>query len=178
MNRFFFALWPDNTTREVILNVRSQLALSGRMTAKSNLHMTLLFLGKLDVNQQQNIIKRAAQIVCPEFEMHITHSGYFNNSKAAWLGVKPIPEVLLELHKYLLLAADKSHIPIKPQAYKPHVTLARKASSVSTLRVSPIIWPVTDFVLLESIDTAQGVLYQVVQHFTLQTDKKAGNWPP
>ena len=166
MSRFFFALWPDDTIREAILNCRSSLALSGRMTDKANLHVTLVFLGQLNVNQLQNIIKQAEQIVCPPFECCLTRTGYFKHSKAAWLGMKLIPETLSDLHQQLLSAADNSHIPIKQQTYRPHVTLARKAAPISTQAIAPITWFVRDFVLLESIDSVKGVHYRAIKYFT------------
>ena len=167
MSRFFFALWPDNSTREAIIKCRSQWTISGRMTDRSNLHITVVFLGKLNINQLQNIIKQAEKIVCPNFEICLNHSGYFKNSRAAWLGLEFIPDSLIQLHRQLLEAADISHIPVTRKTYTPHVTLARKSSSLSKQIISPMVWHVNDFVLLESIDTNTGVKYQIVKRFTL-----------
>jgi len=96
----------------------------------------------------------------------LTHTGYFKQSKAAWLGMKLIPETLSDLHQQLLSAADKCHIPINQQTYRPHVTLARKAAPISTQAIAPIRWFVRDFVLLESIDSVKGVHYRAIKYFT------------
>lgn len=166
MSRFFFALWPDKQTRNAILKCRSQLDFRGRSVNPSNLHMTLVFIGKMTLNQQQKIIQQAEKIVSPTFEIIIDHSGYFNRSRAFWLGIKEMPEPLVELHQNLLNIAENCQLPIKQQSYKPHITLARKTAPVTTKTIQPILWPVNNFVLLESIDTNQGVQYKKVKSFT------------
>jgi len=166
MSRFFFALWPDNTTREAIFNCRSQFTLSGQITDKSKLHITLLFLGKLNVNQLQTVIREAEKIICPRFDICLNHTGYFKKSKAIWLGLKSMPDVLLELHETLLSVTEKHLISNHQQTYKPHVTLVRKCFSIGTQQISPITWQIKDFVLVESIDTDKGVKYQIIKHFS------------
>jgi 2'-5' RNA ligase len=165
MSRFFFALWPDNATRAAIFNCHSQFTLSGQITDQSNLHITLLFLGKLNVDQQQTIIKEAEKIICSRFEICLSHTGYFEKSKVVWLGLKSTPDVLLELHEKLLSIAEK-HLNLSPQqTYKPHVTLIRKCFSIGTQQILPITWHIKDFVLVESIDTDKGVKYQIIKRF-------------
>lgn len=169
MSRFFFALWPDQVTRKAIVNCHSQLSLSGRLTAPSKLHLTLLFLGKLNVNQQQKIIQHAEQIHCPEFEMCLTHTDYFKKSKVVWLGLTSTPAVLSDLHNKLLSAAEKCQLAAlatKTDTFTPHVTLARRSVFPGTQQVTAITWHVKSFVLVESIDTASGVKYQIIKNFS------------
>lgn len=170
MSRFFFALWPDTQTRNAIVKCRSQLQFRGRSVNPSNLHMTLLFIGKMTLNQQQKIIQQAEQIACPAFEIDIDHSGYFNRSQVLWLGIKDVPAPLLELHQALLNSAENCHLPIKQQNYTPHITLARKVSLVSSQTIEPVLWSINSFVLLESIDTNHGVCYKKVKSFTCNNE--------
>lgn len=168
MSRFFFALWPDKSIRESILNCGLNFDLSGQITDQSKLHITLLFLGKLTINQQQNIIRQAGQIICPKFEICLDHTGYFNNSKVVWLGLKTIPAALADLYEQLSRAAEQCEIAIKQQRYIPHLTLARKSSPVKEPSISAIIWHITDFVLVESVDTAKGVQYRRIKLFSCE----------
>jgi len=168
MSRFFFALWPDKPTREAILKHCSTFDLSGQITDQSKLHITLLFLGKLTINQQQKIITQAGQIICPKFEICLDHTGYFNTSKIAWLGLKTIPAVLAILHEHLLRAAEQCDISIKQQKYIPHLTLARRAAPVKESPLSAITWQLKNYALLESVDTAQGVQYRQVKLFNCE----------
>lgn len=166
MSRFFFAICPTKSITETIVKCQQQANLSGRIIKKSNLHLTVLFLGKLNVNQLDKVLRKSEQITCPEFEIELNHIGYFKNSKIAWLGLESIPDQLLDLHKQLLSAANHCQLSLCTQRYKPHVTLVRKSLPVEKKLSVPIKWCVKDFVLLESIDTAKGVHYQPVQYFS------------
>lgn len=165
MSRFFFALWPDNLTRKAIVKCRSQFSLSGQISAPSKLHITLLFLGRLNVNQQQTVIRQAEQITCPEFKICLTHTGYFKKSQVVWLGLKATPDALSQLHKKLLCTTEKHPVSTQQQIYKPHVTLARKCVSIDAQQILPITWQIKNFVLVESVDTDKGVKYQIIKHF-------------
>lgn len=166
MSRFFFALWPDDATRHAIKQCRSHLDYRGRAVNQENLHITLLFIGKMTVNQQQNIIQQTQAISWPEFTITIDHSGYFNRSRVFWLGMKTVPEPLQELHQQLSNIALDCHLTIKKQNYTPHITLSRKTAPVASQSIQPIVWPINRFVLLESIDTPNGVQYKKVKCFT------------
>ena len=171
MNRYFFALNPDDKTRENIVFTRFQLPRSGGGVKSKNIHMTLLFLGDLTQEQLHKMIHEAKLIIFPEFELSLNKLGYFKNSQVIWLGTDTIPETLLHLNQQLLKAAKQSKVAISQQTYKPHVTLAKKLKTIDNTKiidntvVLPVNWKVTDFVLFKSIDTAQGVQYQVVESF-------------
>ena len=171
MSRFFFALFPDKSAIEAIVKYREQINLSGRIIKASNLHLTLLFLGKLNVNQLQKVIRQSEHINCVEFDLLLNSIGYFKNSKITWLGLEFIPDSLLELHKQLLSAVMLSSVKscelsVHTQKYKPHVTLARKSAAVEKRLIVPVKWHVKEFVLVESIDTPEGVHYQPVEYFS------------
>ena len=167
MSRYFFALWPNNLIREEIVNRSFQIDVTGSKTVKSNLHLTLVFMGKLDSKQLEDIISQAQLIVCPTFDICLNHSGYFKNSKASWLGLESIPQTLIQLHNQLLELVRQCSIDVKPQQYTPHVTLSRNSSIFSTQSITPLLWQVSDFVLIKSIDTAQGVEYFPIEYFKL-----------
>lgn len=176
MNRYFFALNPDDKTRENIVFTRSQLfrsglPRSGREVKSKNLHLTLLFLGNLTQEQQHKMIHEAKRITFPEFELSLNKIGYFKKSQIVWLGTDTIPETLLNLNQQLLMAAKQSELAISQQTYIPHVTLAKKSKifdkreTIDKTVLLPVNWKVTGFVLFKSIDTPQGVKYQVVESF-------------
>ena len=165
MSRFFFAICPDKSITEAIVKCQQQANLSGRIIKKLNLHLTILFLGNLSVNQLQNILRQSEQITCTGFEIGLNHIGYFKNSKISWLGLESIPDQLLDLHSQLLLAANNCQLSLHTLRYRPHITLARNSMPVEKKLIVPIKWYVKEFVLLESIDTTRGIHYQPVQYF-------------
>lgn len=168
MNRYFFALKPDDKITEKIVLTRSQLSCSGHWVKNENIHLTLLFLGKLTQAQQHKVVSEAKHIVFHQCELNLNTTGYFKQSQVSWLGFEVIPDALIILNQQLLKAARQAKIAISQQAYKPHVTLARKAEKITKIVVESVNWKIMDFVLLKSIDTQQGVKYQVIEHFKLR----------
>lgn len=165
MNRYFFALNPDDKTRENIVFSRSQLSCSGLRVNAENIHLTLLFLGKLAQEQQDKVVHEAKKIIVPEFELSLNKIGYFKKAQVAWLGTDIIPKPLLNLNQQLLKVAKQSKIDISQQTYKPHVTLSKKSVKINKKMIEPINWKVSSFVLFKSIDTREGVKYQIVECF-------------
>jgi RNA 2',3'-cyclic 3'-phosphodiesterase len=166
MNRYFFAIKPDHKSRDrMMVLARSNLCCSGRWVKNDNLHLTLLFLGSLTDEQQYNLLYKTNKIDFPELELRLNKTGYFKKSQVAWLGFDTVPESLLILNQQLLKAAKQSKIAISQQTYKPHVTLIRKSDKINSVVVSSVNWKVSEFFLFKSVDTRQGIKYQVVEKF-------------
>ena len=170
MNRYFFGLWPDAMFRKALIEQRAQLNCTGRLTADTNLHLTLLFLGQLNINQLARVIEVTESVGCPPFDLYIDQTGFFKHNRIFWLGPSKIPEPLLQLHQNLLAVAEQCHIAIKPQSYKPHITLSKKGRFEKSQKISPLLWSINDFVLLKSVDTRNGVHYEKIKYFTFKND--------
>ncbi|MBF0266029.1 MAG: RNA 2',3'-cyclic phosphodiesterase [Gammaproteobacteria bacterium] len=165
MSRFFFALKPDNETRDKIVSAQKQLNLSGRLIKPENLHITLLFMGKPEPRQIEKVIGFAQKIHCLEFSFALDVIGYFKKAQVSWLGLSESSRELINLHSELLISAQNSHIPIQTQKFIPHLTLERNTKVFKKQNIEPIQWKVKDFVLYQSIDTQSGVHYQVLHQF-------------
>ncbi len=170
MSRYFFALWPDVIVRKKILAFRSACVPDGKLVAAKNLHITILFLGHLNINQLQKVISEANKINLPGFHIQLNHSGHFTKSKVSWLGLKTIPDTLLELHQAVSVCAQSSRIALDNRPYIPHLTLAKKSILAEKQTIRPIDWNIDHFVLLESIDTSHGVHYQIIKNYPLSTE--------
>ncbi len=180
MSRFFFALEPDKTTRAQILVYRKQLDISGRFIRPANFHLTLLFLGRLSINQQQDVIRQAQKVHFEPFELVLDRFGSFKQN-IFWMGLQTLPESLVLLHQQLLsniFQSDKNNLTLdleyETKNYQPHVTLVRKVTTRAVLKPSvlqnlprpDIHWRVHEFILYESIDTPDGVRYQKIKTFS------------
>jgi 2'-5' RNA ligase len=171
MSRYFFALWPDQAIRKKIINYRLISAPAGKLIPEKNFHITLLFMGKLNINQVQKIIFETTNMKLPGFSIQLNQSGYFSKSKVNWLSLKSVPDALVRLHYALSACAQKSRVPLEKRQYTPHLTLARKSLPTIKLVFAPIDWNINHFVLIESTDTPQGVHYQIIKDFPLLADK-------
>jgi len=168
MPKLFFALSPDPTVRERIIQHRNRFSIAGRLSKDNNIHLTVLYLGKLSVNQQQKIIDCANRIQVNRFELQLNHIDYFKHNKITWMGVKHIPPELSKLHHELSECGKSIELELEKRAFKPHLTLARKALLEKKHSFTCINWPVNQFVLYESKQQADGVLYECIKTFNFK----------
>lgn len=163
--RLFFALWPDQAVRRQLAAHRPE---AGQPVAAENLHLTLVFLGSVDGEQQLLLTEAAATVVAPPLQLQLVRLEHWRRPQITWLGLATEPPGLLSLHQQLKAAAQSVGLEIEERRYSPHVTLARKAPAVMAAPIAPIEWLVTDFCLVESVTQADGPRYTVRQRWPLQ----------
>lgn len=135
---------------------------------RENLHLTLLFLGSVDVTQQRCLEAAAATYEGASFELRLDHLGSFPRARVAWLGAQAMPESLLGLVRHLERAAGRCGIPVDRRPFRAHLTLARKISRPVSAPVSPpLAWHIGAFSLLASDTRAEGVEYRLVETWRL-----------
>ena len=161
--RVFFALWPDEDTRETLVKA-SRIAVersAGRATPRANLHVTLVFLGAVSAAE----LARLRQIPPPpaaRFVLPIDTLGLRSRARLLWAAPGTVPPALLELESWLWSELAELGISRERRAYLPHVTLARRARHVSET-LTPVRWPVAKFVLVESSPGARSAVYEVLE---------------
>ena len=168
MSRNFFALWPDKETRSSLSTI-TQLFKDEkfRLVKKSNLHITLEFLGEVSKSNQQQLIDQANLIKAEPFEIELTRIGWWRKPGVLWIGTHHIPEQLIHLVGSIKKIVERQDLETEKRSYEPHVTIARKVKQIQLPKQSfNIRWPVNSIVLVESKSTDMGVVYQIVQKWT------------
>ena len=166
--RVFFALWPDEGTREALVKA-SRFAVersAGRATPRANLHVTLVFLGAVSAAE----LARLRQISPPpaaRFVLPIDTLGFRSRARLLWAAPGTAPPPLLELESWLWSELAEFGISRERRAYLPHVTLARRARHVSET-LTPVRWPVAEFVLVESSPGARSSVYEILETWPLK----------
>lgn len=175
MPRLFFALWPDDQTRQAIDAQRAAIAhdYAGRATRPDTLHLTLLFLGNVADLDVPTLLSCGDRIRAHSFTITLDARSHFESAKVAWLGATDPPPALAALHRALrdeAVAAGFEGVDDSfATAFAPHVTIARRCSLFPQPRaVTPIDWPAQDFVLIDSRSTPGGPVYRVLRHWPLQ----------
>lgn len=173
--RLFFALWPDeDTRRELVQRVAPVLAAvlesqpKAAPFAAEDLHLTLAFIGAASEEYQACLSSAARQVARNNapFSFDIDRSGYFKRPGILWAGPASCPALLAQLQQRLNRALTVCGYASEPRAYKPHVTLMRKAGPPQNLQpFPPLIWPVTGFSLAESLPSTGGRRYHVIEEF-------------
>ena len=100
MARLFFALWPEEETRKQIDHVASEFKNQNiKCIKKSNLHITLEFLGEVTEEDQEALIEKIDKLQFEPFEIELTRIGWWRKPQILWIGTTHIPEELTRLVK-------------------------------------------------------------------------------
>ena len=171
MPRLFFALWPDEVTRRRLYKVARQFEHEHiRMVKRSNLHMTLEFLGEVADEDKQGLIDKASEIKNKPFSIELTRVGWWKQPQILYIGTTHVPKPLLSLVKSIRYCVKQQGLKPDNREYKPHVTIVRKARNIAVPKETfHIDWQVDSFALVLSNSTDDGVCYQVIQSWPLKT---------
>jgi len=166
-HRVFFALWPDDATRSAISRAtRSAVQESGgRPIAKERLHLTVAFLGELTA-AGLDAARAVPPISVGAFELTLGALGVWPESKVLWLAPLDPPEALMELEARLWGRLGERGFRAADRAYRPHVTLARRARPPDA-RVEPVRWAVSELALVESFPAGRRAHYEVLERWPL-----------
>jgi 2'-5' RNA ligase len=147
--RWFFALWPDADARAALADRLSALVPAGaRATHPHDLHLTLAFLGPLSPEMLACAERAADGVQCDPFELKIDCVGHFPRAHVLWCGPAAPPESLSTLVTDLQRRLAAYGLPPDPRPYRPHITVARRASApASTTWPTPLSWLAGEFAL-------------------------------
>jgi 2'-5' RNA ligase len=164
--RLFFALWPDESIRRGILARRESLgSLSRRRVPDHNLHLTLVFLGDQPGDRLAEFEAAAGEIEGAACTLELDRFGWFPRARVAWLG-GDAPEALSHLQDSLWQRMVDLGVRLDERPFRPHVTLFRQVLRRPRMPdPDPLIWPVGDFVLVESV---AGSPYRVLRRWALE----------
>lgn len=162
--RLFYALWPDQATRAALQEWQS--ALPGRLVPPENLHLTMAFLGQQPAELLPDFQDLLQQIEPAAIPLTFDKIGCFANQQIIWAGMQTVPPALMALQGSLVKALEKHHHRFDhARTFRPHVSLARKAvlpADNSLPKPAPLLWRAEQLVLAQSLQTANGVHYEIV----------------
>ncbi len=110
------------------------------------LHLTLCLLGTRSDAEVEGIGKALARVRADSFELVLDWSGVWSRHGVAVVCPAGHPG-LMRLHR----AIDRTMSRwARPAAWKPHVTIARRAQGADAPPMTPIRWPVREFLFVRS----------------------------
>lgn len=168
--RVFFALWPDESTREAIERfARDAVAESGGTPiAPENFHMTLRFVGNADAGAMSRMRKAAERVRTEPLRFKLDQPGYWADQSVVWLGCRKAPDPLLRLVVNLNTEMGSEGFLVETRPFKPHVTLARHAPKAPEMELQqPVEWSSDRFVLIGSTTDEHGATYKVLDEWLL-----------
>ncbi|MEQ1740186.1 MAG: RNA 2',3'-cyclic phosphodiesterase [Methyloglobulus sp.] len=163
MKRLFFALWPDDITRQKCVKIT--VAINKSVVSPTNLHVTLLFLGNVTLDKETVLRQEAAIIPPPKLTLCFNRLSFWKKPGVLCLTSTDDNPELISLVNNLAVAAKKLEIPVDQRPYKPHVTLVKKAKASKTLGFEPVNWRSNSFCLVESCSQPNGVEYRIIEQW-------------
>ena len=132
--RCFIAIeLPEELKRE-LSKLQSQLKAASRASVKwvdtKSIHLTLKFLGNVDVNRIPTILETIAQArqgIAP-FHLEVAGTGVFPGQKqprVAWVGLRGDVQILLRLQERIESALVPLGFASEARSFTPHITLGR-----------------------------------------------------
>lgn len=167
MKRLFFGLWPNQVVRQQCSDIIAELEGAGRPVAATNLHVTLLFLGNISVEQQQKLSNAAAQLQTLAIDLKFDQLVFWKKPSILCLTTDAADQNILNLNRQLAAIARSHHIPIDEKPFRPHITLIKKAKLPIDLEFEPVQWRANGFCLAESVSIRSGVEYRILKHWPL-----------
>ena len=167
--RLYFALWPPGETAAALhaWAVEAQRTTGGRVTRAETIHLTLAFLGDIELELLSGI-----SIKGKRHQLPIEHAECWKHNSIVWAGPEQTPPELLDVVVRLSENLQERKLRVEKRPFAAHVTLIRKAGRAAALPPLPkVAWPVEEVVLVRSQLSAAGSGYEVLQRYPLSRAK-------
>jgi 2'-5' RNA ligase len=177
--RAFFGLpvpEPQRETLAAFLDECAPAAPEFRWTPRDNLHLTVRFIGSVEMQVVESVADVLARRPLPGFDVDLGDLGTFGRGRAArvvWLGLRAGAEGAIALAAQVEEACTRAGLPGESRPYQPHLTLARarlrEGARLPALPAVPRILPWrADRLLLYSSRVARtGAVYEPIRTLTL-----------
>jgi 2'-5' RNA ligase len=162
--RCFVALRPDDAARAALGELALRLARAlprARPVDAENLHLTLAFLGALDLQKAPVIAAALRALPALHGSWQLDRIGAFARGRVLWAS-GPAEPALERLAAQVRAALDAQGVAYDRRAFVPHVTLARgQAPAGATLLDPPMAWPLgAPELLVSARDAARRLHYR------------------
>ena len=179
--RLFIAInfTPEVTQHldKIIQDLRKE-SVRGNFTRRSNLHLTVAFLGEVSSNRIQDIMKVMNQTAIgrDSFEIEVGGLGKFimNGEHLYWCGVRE-NEALVKLQHTLIQRLKEHDFSVDDKPFRPHITLGRRCIMTSNFdeekfskQIAPISMKVTTISLMRSEHKEGKLTYTTIGEVKLQ----------
>jgi 2'-5' RNA ligase len=168
--RMFFALWPDEQTRAGFSRWLHLLgsAIEGSATRHESLHLTLVFLGDVELDRLAALNSIAGSVDSSSFELAFDAPRYWRHNRIVHAAPVATPIALRDLVSTLEGDLRDAGFRFEQRRYLPHMTLIRRARWRNVDWAFPRIeWLVSDFALVRSRPEPRGSRYEVIGRWQL-----------
>lgn len=169
--RLFLALWPSSEVRDALVAATAgwPWPATARLTQPARLHATLHFLGDVPAARVAEL-SEALAVPGVGFDWALSVPQVWGAGIAVLAPVS-VPAALVALHRQLAARLHELGLPVEERAFRPHVTLARKAQGLKAPpSIAPVAWPGVDgYRLVRTLPGGRG--YESVARFDLSAPR-------
>ena len=169
--RLFFAVWPGAGTRAALADLVRSLHEQGggRPVPEDKLHLTLMFHGQVRPQLVADLRDMASRISVPPDTLILDRIDYWRRNQLVCLGATRCPPVLSVLVDRLAQGSRSLSLRTEERPYVPHITLLRRASRRVEMRdFEPFVWPIAEFVLVQSMPGRDAAGYDVLGRWQME----------
>jgi 2'-5' RNA ligase len=163
--RLFLALWPPPEAHAALIAHAGAWSwpASARRTPAERLHITLHFLGNLDAALLPRLRQELA-LSWDGCDLVLDRAEVWPGGIAV-LEAGEVPTALQQLHARLAERLAALDLPVETRRYRPHATLARKATGAhAPASFAPLRWRAgSGYTLVQSLPGGRG--YEILQSF-------------
>lgn len=159
--RLFLALWPGPAAPRALAAWQARWAwpAGAAVVAPERLHVTVHFIGPVATERLPELAQ-ALSVPVPRFDLVFDRVERWPRGLAV-LCPSALPDALAALHAQLQAALQRQALPVEQRAYRPHLTLARKAAGALAPAATPALrWSVRGYALVQSQNG-----YHTLQHY-------------
>lgn len=168
--RLFLGIFPDKCIQDQLAHHVEKLATicGGKKVSLSQLHLTLVFLGDVPISRIKFLQQAISKVTAKKFAFELDEIRYWKKNEIVYIQARSFPAELYYLVDSLRNALTKSEFLIDKRAYKPHITLIRRARCLSQVDLNTsITWGVDKWFLIHSKQENNRIEYISLQHWNL-----------
>ncbi len=181
--RVFTAIALPQEIKDRLTAFRETRIPSARWDHHDDFHLTLRFIGDVDIATYKRYKSALAAVKASPFELVLERVGRFPLQErrpptVLWVGVRATPALLELQQKISSVLEEQGLAKDKHEGYNPHITLARLRTdhqleeldrflhSQASFRTEPI--PVSEFVMYQREPGSNAANYKQIDRFALE----------
>lgn len=163
--RLFFAIWPDKPLRTRLAALLAELKPTqhARWIDPARLHMTLAFLGEVAPEGMEALEAIGGGLGTPCGSFVLDRLELWRGPGVLCLVPSEEPAPLIGLADELARRLRKADFPVEKRAFRPHLTLARRAVTCPARDLPPLRWQPDALTLVESTQEGGKSCYRVLR---------------
>ena len=167
--RLFYAVVPDEATRERIARAAAALTLDSgaRLVPRNNYHATLAFVGEIPAASIPALREVGRAQAAAAFSMRLDTLDFWPKPAVVVARASAVPDPLEALWQRLHQDLAGHGWARNPKRLRPHVTLARQVTCSPAFSDMSVVWEARDFSLMSSDTSGPDPVYTVLDTWPL-----------